>query len=111
MATDRRIRLVAALGLVVGALDAWSTWAALHEPRTYEANPSAAWVHAELGLVPGLAVAAVASPLAFLLVAAAFRRLPDPWRAPAELGLVVGGVLWLVVARLVVVAGNVALLV
>lgn len=111
MSRSAAVRTIAFLGLVVGALDAVSTWFALQLPWTDERNPAAAWVHAELGLVPGLVVAAVASPLVFLVVAAAFRRLPDPWCAPAEFGLVLGGTLWLVLARLVVVGVNLSLLV
>ena len=89
--------VLAALFLAISMADHWSTWLCLRQPvagwEVVEANPLAAWLFAQIGLVPGLAVDSALSLAAviFLLttsrvpraVSVAFLASASAWTALA----------------------------
>lgn len=107
-----RLRRVASVTLLVGALDGLSTWCALGVGAV-EGNPLAAYSHDRLGVVPALTLAAFAGPVVIAVAEAGRRLLPSRWaslierKAAIEMGAVIG----FVALRGAVVVSNVALIV
>ena len=92
------MRLLAALTVMLSASDHWTTYLCLSRPvegvRVTEANPLAAWLFDNMGLVEGLLFDSLLTlgALAFLLVT---RRVPRPIKI-AFLLTVVAGTGWAV---------------
>ena len=107
-----RLRRVAWVALLVGALDGLSTWCALGVGAV-EGNPLAAHSHDRLGVVPAVTLAAFAGPLVMVLAEGCRRLLPSRWAALVErtAAIEMGAVVGFVALRSVVVVSNIALIV
>lgn len=87
------LRALAALTLMLSASDHWTTYLCLRQPvpgfHVMEANPLAAWLFAQVGLVEGLLLDSVLT-IGALLFLLNTRRLPHPVKV-AFLAVVVAG--------------------
>jgi hypothetical protein len=103
---QRGVRLLVLLGALACLLDAYTTWAALHFPRSglSERTPTTASLIAAFGLTAGLAISVAARVAIFAAVGVAAERLPKLYRSLLAIGFVGVAVTW------VVVLGNVTVL-
>ncbi len=87
------LRLLALITALLSASDHWTTYLCLRAPargyQVWEANPIAAWLFENLGLVQGLLLDSVLT-LAALALLLTTRRLPHPVKVVFLLAVVAG---------------------
>lgn len=93
------------LAVVVGALDALSTWVALRL-GALEANPLAMWAQDRVGVVPAVIASVAVVPLVVTAVDGVRSRLPARWATLLQPAVTAGVYLGFVFGRGIVLGNN-----